>query len=1283
MKQDKRGYKNLQKSSCGRSRNNFSDFLSPKDIKNLKKLASEKQKYLKVIADLDRKIIALQKSTRTTIPQMAAAHNFLRMRFQWYYNWHLNPIAKFTHWLVFFLYVTLLPFCIWFFLKEPSCVQANTCDYPRKTAYSIVGEMLKSIDVVDDNNVWIVGDSGIYKFDGTIWFLQANVSGLNDIDMVSTNLGWAVGNDGKILKYNGYEWSILPDIVNWDIYAISAGNDTNIIAVGDSCYALHSTDGGNNWTQKRGATFDYDVLYDIVTLSDGKAYSVGTWDGGISGAQYYFNGTDWDLDPPSIAPGDYYRISASDNSNVWSLSYNLSGVFHIYKNTIEQAIPSGVINAGPVTDVFAEDENTVYIAAMGGMAKYNGAVWSKITSQEWSNDTGLDIQVLSNFIWILKIQEMEHQIEKFYIPAESKATQLLITLPGQTFVNGVGITGKPVDQKVNVPFTVKVYAVDDHYNLDTKNNSWVRVNPGNRAPPLPDFQLAGGPTYECGEGQINVVVGLISNHYAISVSDVNDVLNGAWSSSFRVVPGSPYKLYFPTTNSGFAGKPIYFAVGVKDFYDNVTAAESDIYLNISTSSGAGYFSLTENGAQFRGNISTLIPAGQQSVTLWYTDYSIGKPIITVSASGLISASFMTNISYGTIVPFSRFTLSQNIQTVGQNVEAVVVLQDYFGNSVSGKDVQIFSSRADDIITKTATNGAETRFNIYSQKAGKAVFYALDITDNIYLAARPILTYLPASATTIRATGYPDSLIAGTIFGVRLALYDVFGNLATNADNTLLFSSSDTQAVIPASYVFSPKDAGDHQFNNLVLKTAGEQNISIFDKNNYAINCTINVQVLAGAPSAFASYIKGDKSAVKPDGQDTAIVSVFITDNYKNRLFGKEVELFSNRAEDQITRKDATTFAFASRKPGFAELKAYNATDGFSLESSYRIRVYDPAFPGLIVAIQQNPTIQHIARTLAPIASTVATIPVFVQLLQAIPQAFHVFASLFPTLFTAAVARRKRKPWGIVFDALTGQPIDFAIVRAFEARTGRLVQTKVTDENGRFSLLLAKGDYYVTVAKSGFIFPMRIPKIKAIQLTTRFGPEADIYLGQVFSIKTDDTNINLNIPLDPVLSEPSLKLKARLWLKNIFDWSLISLSYASLPCLLIGAVLAALANLVHQSTFNLCVSAFYIVLLSVYLAVRRIQKFRIGFVFDSKTKKPIPKAVISVFDKEYKSIRDVKITDSHGHFSILLQKGQYYLTFSAKGYRFPSKIAKGDYYFGETIKIKTPTFLNVSVPLDKD
>ena len=56
------------------------------------------------------------------------------------------------------------------------------------------------------------------------------------------------------------------------------------------------------------------------------------------------------------------------------------------------------------------------------------------------------------------------------------ATRTVVVLPGQTLTEGSGISGSPAAQTVGVPFTADVYAVDDHFNVDTTAGGAVSVS---------------------------------------------------------------------------------------------------------------------------------------------------------------------------------------------------------------------------------------------------------------------------------------------------------------------------------------------------------------------------------------------------------------------------------------------------------------------------------------------------------------------------------------------------------------------------------------------------------------------------------------------------------------------------------------------------------------------------------------------------------------------------------------------------------------------------------------
>ena len=61
-----------------------------------------------------------------------------------------------------------------------------------------------------------------------------------------------------------------------------------------------------------------------------------------------------------------------------------------------------------------------------------------------------------------------------------------------------------------------------------------------------------------------------------------------------------------------------------------------------------------------------------------------------------------------------------------------------------------------------------------------------------------------------------------------------------------------------------------------------------------------------------------------------------------------------------------------------------------------------------------------------------------------------------------------RPFGLVVDEATREPLPLSVVRIFEAEKNWLLATKVTDEQGRFNFLLTPGKYYLTCYKAGYL-----------------------------------------------------------------------------------------------------------------------------------------------------------------------------------------------------------------------
>src|SRR5262249_38082758 len=97
---------------------------------------------------------------------------------------------------------------------------------------------------------------------------------------------------------------------------------------------------------------------------------------------------------------------------------------------------------------------------------------------------------------------------------------------------------------------------------------------------------------------------------------------------------------------------------------------------------------------------------------------------------------------------------------------------------------------------------------------------------------------------------PTSATAGTSFHFTVTALDSFGHTATGYAGTVKFSSSDSQAALPANYTFTSTDAGVHTFS-ATLKTAGSQSLTASDTVTSSITGSQSgISVSAAAASTF-------------------------------------------------------------------------------------------------------------------------------------------------------------------------------------------------------------------------------------------------------------------------------------------------------------------------------------------------------------------------------------------------------------------------------------------------
>jgi hypothetical protein len=259
-------------------------------------------------------------------------------------------------------------------------------------------------------------------------------------------------------------------------------------------------------------------------------------------------------------------------------------------------------------------------------------------------------------------------------------------------------------------------------------------------------------------------------------------------------------------------------------------------------------------------------------------------------------------------------------------------------------------------------------------------------------------------------------------------------------------------------------------------------------------------------------------------------------------------------------------------------------------------------------------------------------------------------------------RRKQKGWGRVYHSFSKLPVELAIVRLLDAKTKKVIQTRVTDKEGRYAFIVSGGRYLISVVKPGFVFPSKYLKtLKADAGMT------DIYHGEIVEVGRDGATITANIPLDPVE-------KAFIPKKVIFRKWFVRINHA----IAISGIVLALGSFIISPTMLL--GGFLIAQILLYFLFRRLSLPKKpktwGIIYDRKTRKPIKQVIARIFETQYNKLLETQIADSRGRYVFLVGKSAYYVTFEKEGYE-PRKTEVINFE-----KVKGENYIAMDIGLNK-
>jgi len=201
---------------------------------------------------------------------------------------------------------------------------------PVESTWSIfpspITNTLRSVDMLSPTEGWAVGDNGkIIEWNGSAWseIASPTTNDLNAVSMVSSTDGWAVGDGGVLIHWDGDNWSAestpVPGI---QLNEVSMLGTSDGWAVGNGGVILDWS--GTSWSSVTSPT-SYDLFgLGFITADNGWAVG-GSWNTGIGwyeDAKVKWNGSNWTLYTAFRLLDILYAVDFTSSTYGWSVGIN-------------------------------------------------------------------------------------------------------------------------------------------------------------------------------------------------------------------------------------------------------------------------------------------------------------------------------------------------------------------------------------------------------------------------------------------------------------------------------------------------------------------------------------------------------------------------------------------------------------------------------------------------------------------------------------------------------------------------------------------------------------------------------------------------------------------------------------------------------------------------------------------------------------------------------------------------------------------------------------------------
>jgi len=244
-------------------------------------------------------------------------------------------------------------------------------------------------------------------------------------------------------------------------------------------------------------------------------------------------------------------------------------------------------------------------------------------------------------------------------------------------------------------------------------------------------------------------------------------------------------------------------------------------------------------------------------------------------------------------------------------------------------------------------------------------------------------------------------------------------------------------------------------------------------------------------------------------------------------------------------------------------------------------------------------------------------------------AFFLRSPLLLYRFAFSVFGKKTKPWGLILDKASNKPVAFATLRLFSKASKQLMETKVSDLEGRYGFAVSAGSYYLEVEHPNY----KKFVLEEIVLANAMLVDKDINL-----VGLGNRRSILSYLIPQNIKEPALFVKV----KNYF--------------FMLGVAFSIIAVLLAPIPYNLVILVAHLVEGGfILLAATRRPKFW-GTIREAAGKTTLSNMHVKVYNIDKLELVDALMSNYEGRFGLILDKGEYYFSVEGGGYKFPSKLS---------------------------